>query len=168
MLLASAKRLAAQKSWVYVLACKGNCIYVGFSRNLHDRLVSHFTGCGAVFTKLHKPLKVLELIEVKGEADEYKIWCLHAHRLGSGRVGGWNTYLAEQFNFEWEYPVKRTNRKYEPTRALSSDYQSHLTFGGTVRTPHSPAVSPVVSPPTVVSVKVRPTVLKRLKLVLNL
>ena len=45
--------------WIYVLRCEGEKYYIGATRNLHNRLIEHFSGEGAIFTKKHKPQSVL-------------------------------------------------------------------------------------------------------------
>ena len=53
------------KGRVYVLRCEGKACdyyYVGWTRQLPHRLFQHFNGKGAAFTKLHKPLEVIDVI----------------------------------------------------------------------------------------------------------
>jgi predicted GIY-YIG superfamily endonuclease len=44
---------------VYVLELEDNCYYVGITMNLNQRLAQHWTGSGAKWTRLHKPISVL-------------------------------------------------------------------------------------------------------------
>ncbi len=44
--------------YVYILECEGGCFYVGYSQDLQVRIASHFIGCGARWTQLHKPIAV--------------------------------------------------------------------------------------------------------------
>lgn len=97
-----------------MLACKDDTFYVGFSRYLHNRLKCHFLGVGAHFTRLHKPLRVLELRPANSEEDEFRLWCIYAELYGRTRVGGWSKHLCAEFNFTWPYPVERTARRYRP------------------------------------------------------
>jgi predicted GIY-YIG superfamily endonuclease len=54
----------------YVLELENGCYYVGKSKTLHKRLTQHFTGDGAAkWTKLHKPIKVLDIIETNVEEE---------------------------------------------------------------------------------------------------
>ena len=46
---------------VYVLQLKDGNYYIGWSENIEDRIVSHFTGAGSEFTKKHPPEKVLDV-----------------------------------------------------------------------------------------------------------
>ena len=47
---------------VYVLELEDDCYYVGATMNLNVRMAQHFEGTGSKWTKLHKPLKILEVI----------------------------------------------------------------------------------------------------------
>lgn len=47
---------------VYVLELEDDCWYVGITHNLNFRLAQHMAGGGARWTKLHKPLRVAEVI----------------------------------------------------------------------------------------------------------
>jgi len=46
---------------LYVLKLEDGCWYVGISLNINQRLSQHFSGCGAKWTKLHKPVEVVEI-----------------------------------------------------------------------------------------------------------
>ncbi|HBA85394.1 MAG TPA: hypothetical protein DCZ95_15005 [Verrucomicrobia bacterium] len=45
---------------IYVLQLEGNRFYVGQSVDPHDRISAHFDGNGSAWTRLHKPIKLLE------------------------------------------------------------------------------------------------------------
>jgi len=45
---------------VYVLSLERNYFYIGFTRNFEKRMTDHFAGKGAMRTKKHKPLLILE------------------------------------------------------------------------------------------------------------
>lgn len=47
---------------VYVLALENDKIYVGITYSFNIRIAQHLAGTGAKWTKLHKPLKVIEII----------------------------------------------------------------------------------------------------------
>jgi hypothetical protein len=47
-----------ERKEVYVLECADNCYYVGCSLNVKDRFLSHSTGTGCEWTKLHPPLRL--------------------------------------------------------------------------------------------------------------
>ena len=47
------------KPIVYVLELEDDCYYVGITYNLNLRLSQHWSGNGAKWTKLHKPISVI-------------------------------------------------------------------------------------------------------------
>ncbi len=49
------------ESFVYMLGLKDNNFYVGWSENVEDRIVAHFSGDGAEFTKKYPPEKILDV-----------------------------------------------------------------------------------------------------------
>ena len=49
-------------SMVYVLELENNKFYIGYSENVNNRLLNHFNGGGSTWTKLHKPVKLVECI----------------------------------------------------------------------------------------------------------
>lgn len=61
--LAPSERVRCRKlilvSWLYVIECEGGKYYVGITGNPRKRLGAHFGGTGAVWTTIHRPLRVL-------------------------------------------------------------------------------------------------------------
>jgi len=47
---------------VYVLKLEDDCYYVGITMNLNQRLSQHWTGQGAKWTRLHKPVDVMRVV----------------------------------------------------------------------------------------------------------
>ena len=47
---------------VYVLELEGGCWYIGYADDLNHRLAKHWSGTGAKWTKLHKPIAVHRVI----------------------------------------------------------------------------------------------------------
>ena len=47
---------------VYVLELEGGCFYVGIALDVTKRFQEHVDGDGANFTRLHKPLRIVEQI----------------------------------------------------------------------------------------------------------
>jgi len=45
---------------VYVLQLVDGCYYIGFTRNLERRMKEHFSGNGSIWTRIHKPIKIVE------------------------------------------------------------------------------------------------------------
>jgi predicted GIY-YIG superfamily endonuclease len=54
---------------VYVLRLEDDCYYVGITLNLNQRLAQHWTGCGAKWTRLHKPVEVMRVVYQGHEQD---------------------------------------------------------------------------------------------------
>lgn len=44
--------------YTYMLRCKDNSIYTGYTDNIEKRMKAHFQKQGAKYTKSHEPLKV--------------------------------------------------------------------------------------------------------------
>jgi putative endonuclease len=56
--------------YVYIILCKGNHFYTGYTKDLNTRLWLHMNGKGARYTKMYKPKKVVyvEQFESRKEA----------------------------------------------------------------------------------------------------
>lgn len=48
--------------YLYVHALEGGCFYVGLTADVETRTHQHFTGEGAEWTKLHRPIKILHCV----------------------------------------------------------------------------------------------------------
>ena len=46
---------------IYVLELEDDCFYVGITYNLNLRIAQHLSGTGAGWTKMHKPVKIVEV-----------------------------------------------------------------------------------------------------------
>jgi predicted GIY-YIG superfamily endonuclease len=47
---------------IYVLECENSKYYVGITTNFNYRWAQHLAGSGAKWTRLHKPIRVIEII----------------------------------------------------------------------------------------------------------
>ena len=56
--------------FIYVIELQNDKYYVGKTVNPHYRIETHFTNNGAEWTKLYKPIKILELIPNCDNYDE--------------------------------------------------------------------------------------------------
>jgi len=56
--------------YVYILKCRDNTLYTGYTKNIKDRVQTHNSGKGAKYTRGRLPveLKYFEEFEDKGEA----------------------------------------------------------------------------------------------------
>lgn len=55
---------------IYVLELEDGYYYVGITYSLNLRMAQHWTGVGAKWTRLHKPIAVREVIYPATEEDE--------------------------------------------------------------------------------------------------
>ncbi len=64
-------------SYVYIVKCKDNTFYTGFTTDIERRITEHNNGVGSKYTKGRRPVKLvyLEEYDTKGEAlsREYEI-----------------------------------------------------------------------------------------------
>lgn len=54
------RKESLQPVTLYALRLEDGCYYIGMSHNVEKRFVKHQKGKGAVWTKLHKPLEIIE------------------------------------------------------------------------------------------------------------
>ena len=47
---------------IYVLECDDSTFYIGVTYDLNKRWAEHISGRGSKFTKLHRPLRIVEVI----------------------------------------------------------------------------------------------------------
>lgn len=47
--------------FIYVLKCEDDCWYVGITHDLNKRFAQHLNGTGAKWTRLHKPISIVEV-----------------------------------------------------------------------------------------------------------
>jgi len=52
-------RGAAERWWLYLLACSNGRMYAGIAVDVETRFAAHLRGKGARFTRANKPLKIL-------------------------------------------------------------------------------------------------------------
>ena len=79
---------------VYVLKLQDDGYYVGVSSNLNARLGQHFGGTGSVWTRLHKPIRLLA-VWIGGEDKENEIARIYIERYGFDKVRG-GKYLRDK------------------------------------------------------------------------
>lgn len=74
--------------YIYVLELENNKYYVGKTTNPDVRLETHFKVGGSTWTSIHKPIKVLELIENCDDYDEDKYTIKYMNKFGIDNVRG--------------------------------------------------------------------------------
>lgn len=108
------------KLWyIYVLELEDNHWYVGITVDLSHRFTSHFTGVGAKWTMLHKPLRVYDIKELgyisdtdAAEKESYATY-LYVAKYGIQNVrGGFfcQTKLTDRY---WSKVSKKFNKDYK-------------------------------------------------------
>jgi predicted GIY-YIG superfamily endonuclease len=55
------KEFKIKMSKCYILKLENNKYYVGISNNIEQRMISHFSEEGSKWTKLHKPIEIIEI-----------------------------------------------------------------------------------------------------------
>lgn len=57
-----------QEYWVYILLCKNNTYYTGYTNNLHKRYQSHIDGTGKCkYTRSFKPICIAQAWRINGD-----------------------------------------------------------------------------------------------------
>ena len=74
--------------FIYVIHLQNDKYYIGKTVNPHFRIETHFTNNGAEWTKLHKPIKILELIPNCDDYDEDKYTYKYMDKYGIDNVRG--------------------------------------------------------------------------------
>lgn len=54
---------------VYMLLCRNDSIYTGCSNRLQGRVIDHYEGRGAKYTRAHKPVKLLAVFVVTNRSE---------------------------------------------------------------------------------------------------
>ena len=86
-----------KKYCVYILRCKGDNLYIGFTSNLKRRLSDHKCGNGCLFTKNKLPVELVyyekfnNFMEAKNRENQIK---------------GWNREKKENL-IKYKHPIKR-------------------------------------------------------------
>ncbi len=74
---------------LYVLLLENNKYYIGITMNLNQRIAQHFSGDGSKWTKLHKPITIVE-VQIKNvdEKLENEITLHYINKYGKENVRG--------------------------------------------------------------------------------
>lgn len=106
------------KHWIYVLRLEDGYYYVGFTTNLPRRILQHGLGIGAVWTALHRPEQVIEVIENGSERDTTLRYMLEK---GIEKVRG-AEYIRETLSEETVSEIESEFFRFDPLwRAKAMD-----------------------------------------------
>ena len=78
--------------YIYILELEDGCYYVGRTTNVKTRYKYHKSGYGSSWTKIHKPIKIKEIIENVSPYDEDKYVKEYMAIYGIDKVRG-GTYV---------------------------------------------------------------------------
>jgi predicted GIY-YIG superfamily endonuclease len=76
------------KALLYVLELEGGNYYIGITHHLNVRLAQHYAGTGAKWTKLFKPLKLVEVVMDASRTMEDEITKKYMLLYGHDKVRG--------------------------------------------------------------------------------
>ena len=81
--------------FIYVLKLENNKYYVGKTNNIDFRLEQHFNYGGSKWTKIHKPIEVVEMVPDCDAFDEdkYTIMYMDKHGIDNVRGGSYTTTI---------------------------------------------------------------------------
>ena len=94
---------------IYILRLEGGNYYVGKSDNPAQRFQQHMNGKGATWTKIHKPVKLVKVIEKASHFDEDKHVKELMAKYGIDKVRG-GTYVQETLSELQEESLKKEIR----------------------------------------------------------
>ena len=94
---------------IYILKLEGGNYYVGKSDNPAQRFQQHMNGKGATWTKIHKPVKLVKVIEKASHFDEDKHVKELMAKYGIDKVRG-GTYVQETLSELQEESLKKEIR----------------------------------------------------------
>ena len=74
--------------YIYILQLEKGKYYVGKTKNPYFRFENHFYSSGSEWTKLYKPIRILELIADCDDYDEDKYTLIYMDKYGIDNVRG--------------------------------------------------------------------------------
>ena len=131
----------SEKYFVYVIECRTpNHYYVGFTRNLYQRITQHNTGIGSEFTKIHGVKRVVETFYYFTEDDalaaEEKITRQYMKKFGASNVAGGSiaqlSDKARKIARRNEHPVQKAMDTWK--KVAKPKPRSQVVFGKRIHT----------------------------------
>lgn len=83
---------------IYVLQLKNDKYYIGKSSNIDKRYKQHLEGNGSTWTKIHKPIKIVEIFEKCDIYDEDKYVKKYMAEYGIDNVRG-GSYVTRELDY---------------------------------------------------------------------
>lgn len=85
---------------IYILKCRSGKYYVGkTNRQVNDRIIEHFTNEGSEWTRVYKPIEVIEVIQNADPFDEDKYTKRYMQQFGIDNVrgGSYSSVILQDF-----------------------------------------------------------------------
>ena len=98
---------------IYILKCQHDKFYIGKSKNIENRIVEHFQQCGSIWTNLHKPIKVVDIIKNADSFDEDKYTKIYMAKYGIDNVRGGSYVQITLDDTTRKYLEKEINSTYD-------------------------------------------------------
>jgi hypothetical protein len=98
--------------FIYILKLENNKFYIGKTENAEIRIENHFENNGSEWTKIHKPLSIIEIIPNCDNYDEDKYVFIYMNEYGIENVRG-GSFVQIELNNEYinviQHILKSTN-----------------------------------------------------------
>jgi len=91
--------------YIYILELTNNKYYIGKTNNAEIRIENHFDNKGAEWTKLYKPIKLIELIQNCDNYDEDKYVFKYMNQYGIDNVRG-GSFVQIELNNEYKNVIQ--------------------------------------------------------------
>ena len=114
---------------VYVLQLEGGKLYVGFSDDVMSRVGQHFLNRGAIWTRIHKPVRVMSVVPGdKHLEDVTTIALMASHGWRNVRGGAWTSLELRSLPLPLAraFCVKPPRELPAPKEPSSYDFNSHV------------------------------------------
>lgn len=73
---------------IYILECENGTYYIGRTGRPIERIEEHFAACGSEWTRLHKPVHVVDKIDTTDAMDEDRYTKIYMRQYGIDKVRG--------------------------------------------------------------------------------
>ena len=114
-------------SFVYSLELEGSNFYVGSTRDLSTRVAQHFLGRGALWTRQHRPIEILQVVEGgRAMEDAVTIAMMVRHGWRTVRGGSWCCLELKGM----PDPIARAYAMAPPKPAVERDERVIFDHGG--------------------------------------
>jgi len=121
--------------YLYVLELQDQCYYVGLTSDVANRMSQHFSGEGAQWTLLHRPIKVLHTISTgtkdarEAERKEDEVTIALMMKYGIGRVRGGHFCNVEQHEVDAQLRARGVWLRIKQSDEERQTFNSELSWG---------------------------------------